>query len=158
MDMWEEVWTVLREFMGITDMFVKAKCSDEIRCLSMFDTLPSKEEYDTYGIRIQVKFRSASKLQELTQYHQSGGERSVSTMLYLLALQELNKCPFRVVDEINQGMDPTNERRVFDIIVNTVSINETSQYFFITPKLLPDLPYNDKMSVHFVYNGPYINI
>uniref|UniRef100_A0A8C4QBP7 Structural maintenance of chromosomes protein 5 n=1 Tax=Eptatretus burgeri TaxID=7764 RepID=A0A8C4QBP7_EPTBU len=118
----------------------------------------NEEEYDTYGIRIQVKFRSASKLAELTPFHQSGGERSVSTMLYLLALQELNKCPFRVVDEINQGMDPTNERRVFDIIVNTVSINETSQYFFITPKLLPDLPCNDKMTVHCVFNGPHVTI
>ena len=38
----------------------------------------------------------------LTPFHQSGGERSVSTMLYLMALQELTKCPFRVVDEINQ--------------------------------------------------------
>ena len=26
----------------------------------------------------------------------------MSTMLYLMALQELTKCPFRVVDEINQ--------------------------------------------------------
>ena len=36
-------------------------------------------------------------------------ERSVSTMLYLISLQEL--AAFRVVDEINQGMDPVNERR-----------------------------------------------
>lgn len=41
-------------------------------------------------------------MHELTAHHQSGGERSVSTMLYLMALQELNRCPFRVVDEINQ--------------------------------------------------------
>ena len=40
----------------------------------------------------------------------------MSTMLYLMAMQGLNKCPFRVVDEINQGMDPINERRVFQII------------------------------------------
>lgn len=61
-----------------------------------------QEEYDKYGIRIRVKFRSSTQLHELTPHHQSGGERSVSTMLYLMALQELNRCPFRVVDEINQ--------------------------------------------------------
>lgn len=61
-----------------------------------------QEEYDKYGIRIRVKFRSSTQLHELTPHHQSGGERSVSTMLYLMSLQELNRCPFRVVDEINQ--------------------------------------------------------
>lgn len=63
---------------------------------------PLQEEYDKYGIRIRVKFQATTQLHELTPYHQSGGERSVSTMLYLMALQELNRCPFRVVDEINQ--------------------------------------------------------
>lgn len=61
-----------------------------------------QEEYDKYGIRIRVKFHSNTNLHELTAHRQSGGERSVSTMLYLMSLQELNRCPFRVVDEINQ--------------------------------------------------------
>lgn len=32
-------------------------------------------------------------------------------------------------------MDPTNERRVFDIVVRTACKETTSQYFFITPKV-----------------------
>ncbi|XP_040273020.1 structural maintenance of chromosomes protein 5 isoform X1 [Bufo bufo] len=116
----------------------------------------NEEDYDKYGIRIRVKFRSSTQLHELTPHHQSGGERSVSTMLYLMALQELNRCPFRVVDEINQGMDPVNERRVFEMVVNTACKETTSQYFFITPKLLQNLTYADKMTVLFVYNGPYM--
>lgn len=103
-----------------------------------------------------MKFRSSTQLHELTPHHQSGGERSVSTMLYLMALQELNRCPFRVVDEINQGMDPINERRVFEMVVNTACKENTSQYFFITPKLLQNLPYSEKMTVLFVYNGPHM--
>ncbi|XP_040212662.1 structural maintenance of chromosomes protein 5 [Rana temporaria] len=114
----------------------------------------NEEDYDKYGIRIRVKFRSSTQLHELNPHHQSGGERSVSTMLYLMALQELNRCPFRVVDEINQGMDPVNERRVFEMVVRTACTNDTSQYFFITPKLLQNLTYADKMTVLFVYNGP----
>lgn len=116
----------------------------------------NEEDYDKYGIRIRVKFRSSTQLHELTPHHQSGGERSVSTMLYLMALQELNRCPFRVVDEINQGMDPVNERRVFEMVVKTACKESTSQYFFITPKLLQNLTYADKMTVLFVYNGPYM--
>nr|XP_060618198.1 structural maintenance of chromosomes protein 5 [Anolis sagrei ordinatus] len=114
----------------------------------------NEEEYDKYGIRIRVKFRSSTQLHELTQHHQSGGEKSVSTVLYLMALQELNQCPFRVVDEINQGMDPVNERRVFDVVVKTACKESTSQYFFITPKLLQNLTYDQKMTVLVVNNGP----
>ena len=126
----------------------------------------------------RVKFRDGEPLQLLTANCQSGGERSVSTILYLIALQvrgslpviatqhcscprlpevgpswislsvgidilfcvvilavlitpilpaaftqtfghmtsymqEVTFTPFRVVDEINQGMDPVNERKVF---------------------------------------------
>uniref|UniRef100_A0A1A8QLH6 Structural maintenance of chromosomes protein 5 n=1 Tax=Nothobranchius rachovii TaxID=451742 RepID=A0A1A8QLH6_9TELE len=116
----------------------------------------NEEEYDKYGIRIRVKFHSSTQLHELTAHHQSGGERSVSTMLYLMALQELNRCPFRVVDEINQGMDPINERRVFDIVVQTACKETTSQYFFITPKLLQNLQYAEEMTVLCVHNGPHM--
>lgn len=68
-----------------------------------------QEDYDKYGIRIRVKFHSNAHLHELTPHRQSGGERSVSTMLYLMSLQELNRCPFRVVDEINQVAMPHPE-------------------------------------------------
>lgn len=30
----------------------------------------------------------------------------MSTIMYLMAMQSLSKVSFRVVDEINQGMDP----------------------------------------------------
>ena len=50
-----------------------------------------------------MKFRPNEELQVLSTNRQSGGERSVSTMLYLMALQDITSCPFRAVDEINQA-------------------------------------------------------
>uniref|UniRef100_A0A8I3WDB2 Structural maintenance of chromosomes protein 5 n=1 Tax=Callithrix jacchus TaxID=9483 RepID=A0A8I3WDB2_CALJA len=114
-----------------SNFFSSMQCAGEVDLHA-----ENEEDYDKYGIRIRVKFRSSTQLHELTPHHQSGGERSVSTMLYLMALQELNRCPFRVVDEINQGMDPINERRVFEMVVNTACKENTSQYFFITPKMI----------------------
>ncbi|XP_063106135.1 structural maintenance of chromosomes protein 5 isoform X2 [Cavia porcellus] len=134
-----------------SNFFSSMQCAGEVDLHT-----ENEEDYDKYGIRIRVKFRSSTQLHELTPHHQSGGERSVSTMLYLMALQELNRCPFRVVDEINQGMDPINERRVFEMVVNTACKENTSQYFFITPKLLQNLPYSEKMTVLFIYNGPHM--
>lgn len=113
-------------------------------------------DYENYGILIKVKFREAGQLQVLSAHHQSGGERSVSTILYLVSLQDLTNCPFRVVDEINQGMDPVNERKMFQQLVRAASQPNTPQCFLLTPKLLSDLEYSEACSVINVMNGPWI--
>lgn len=132
-------------------LFQQLKCTGEI-CLSRPE---NSEEFAEYGVCIKVSFRKEEQLQELTAWQQSGGEKSVSTMMYMIALQEMTKCPFRVVDEINQGMDPVNERKVFDIIVQNSCSKRYAQYFLLTPKLLPDLSFDDRTNVICVYNGPY---
>eukprot|EP00096_Caligus_rogercresseyi_P001121 TRINITY_DN11753_c0_g1_i1.p1 TRINITY_DN11753_c0_g1~~TRINITY_DN11753_c0_g1_i1.p1 ORF type:complete len:354 (+),score=130.39 TRINITY_DN11753_c0_g1_i1:106-1062(+) len=112
---------------------------------------------DDYGIEIYVKYRENVRLAKLTPHMQSGGERSVATALYMMSLQELTQVPFRCVDEINQGMDAVNERKVFDILINTSSKEDSSaQYFLLTPKLLPDLRFNELVKVHVVYNGVHM--
>jgi len=113
-------------------------------------------DFDKYGILIKVKFRQTGQLQVLSAHHQSGGERSVSTILYLVSLQDLTHCPFRVVDEINQGMDPINERNMFQQLVRAASQPNTPQCFLLTPKLLPDLDYTDACSILNIMNGPWI--
>ncbi|KAK4794869.1 hypothetical protein SAY86_012863 [Trapa natans] len=112
--------------------------------------------FDQYGILIKVKFRQAGQLQILSAHHQSGGERSVSTILYLVSLQDLTNCPFRVVDEINQGMDPLNERKMFQQLVRAASQPNTPQCFLLTPKLLSDLEYSEACTVLNIMNGPWI--
>jgi len=115
-----------------------------------------ENDFENYGIKIRVKYRDHEPLQELTAHHQSGGERSVATALYMLALQELTTVPFRCVDEINQGMDARNERRVFELLVKTSCRESSAQYFLLTPKLLPGLDYEERMNVLIVNNGPHM--
>jgi hypothetical protein len=52
-------------------------------------------------------------------------------------------------------MDPINERKVFDIIVQNSCSKQLAQYFLLTPKLLPDLAFDDKTNVICVFNGPH---
>ncbi len=59
------------------------------------------------------------------------------TLLTAVVPQGNTSCPFRVVDEINQGMDPINERRIFNLIVQTAY--EGAQYFLLTPKVRSSL-------------------
>lgn len=110
-------------------------------------------EFSEYALDIYVKFRRDEPLHALDKNRQSGGERAVATMLYLISLQNLTKCPFRVVDEINQGMDPKNERKVFKQMVESASKPTTPQCFLLTPKLLNGLEYNDNVTVLCIFNG-----
>ncbi|KAJ2868065.1 Structural maintenance of chromosomes protein 5 [Coemansia erecta] len=113
------------------------------------------EDYNAWGIEIRVAFRRNEQLSALDNHRQSGGERAVSTILYLQALQTLAAAPFRVVDEINQGMDQRNERLVHRLIVDTACREGSPQYFLITPKLLQDLEYHPMIRVLCIYNGEW---
>ena len=101
-----------------------------------------------------------------------------------MSLQSLTRSPFRVVDEINQGMDPRNERLVHKRMVNIAcgtgdaegdefaargfgsDVNGEggdaggsrggSQYFLITPKLLHGLEYARGMRVLCIASGEYM--
>lgn len=78
-------------------------------------------------------------------------------MLFLLSMPPAHT-PFRLVDEINQGMDQQNERNVLDVLGQVVSSEEDCcQFFVITPKLLMGINYPDNSKVIIVHNSssPY---
>lgn len=136
-------------------------------------------DFENWAVHIRCRFRDGEEMQTLDSHRQSGGERAVCTIFYLMALQTLSRAPFRVVDEINQGMDPRNERIVHERMVDIAcGINvqrpdvdgeglatgenengaggQLSQYFLITPKLLGGLKYVPGMTVHCIASGEYM--
>ncbi|KAK4982001.1 Structural maintenance of chromosomes protein 5 [Elasticomyces elasticus] len=129
--------------------FARIGCAGQV-------TVHKDEEFENWAIQVQVKFRETEQLSILDSHRQSGGERAVSTIFYLMALQSLARAPFRVVDEINQGMDPSNERLVHSRMVEIACATHTSQYFLITPKLLNNLKYHPNMKVHCIASGEYM--
>ena len=61
----------------------------EIGCAGEVSLQPHPDDFAKYEMSIKVKFRDHAPLTQLSDSRQSGGERSVSTMLYLIALQDL---------------------------------------------------------------------
>jgi len=112
----------------------------------------AEADYDKWGIQIKVAFRDNEKVQILTAQRQSGGERALTTVMYIMSLAELAKAPFALVDEINQGMDQRVERQVHNALVKTTCKDDVGQYFLITPKLLSDLDYHHKMKILIINN------
>ncbi|KAI1806929.1 P-loop containing nucleoside triphosphate hydrolase protein [Daldinia bambusicola] len=129
--------------------FEQINCAGEVN-------IHKDEDFEQWAIEIKVKFRENETLQQLNQHRQSGGERAVSTIFYLMALQSMAQAPFRVVDEINQGMDPRNERMVHERMVEIACREHTSQYFLITPKLLTGLRYDERMRVLCIASGEHM--
>ncbi|KAF2745842.1 structural maintenance of chromosomes protein 5 [Sporormia fimetaria CBS 119925] len=127
----------------------------QIGCAGQVD-VDKDEDFEKWSIKISVRFREHETLTQLDSHRQSGGERAVSTIFYLMALQDLARSPFRVVDEINQGMDPRNERMVHERMVDIACQERTSQYFLITPKLLSDLKFHPKMKIHCIASGEHM--
>jgi len=115
-----------------------------------------KHEFDPrkFGVDVKVRFRKDEEERSLDIHVQSGGERSLTTFMYLLSLNEISRVPFRVVDEINQGMDEEKERiSMHHLFNNACHPEKGGQYFLITPKLLTGLPYNPNVKIHVVFNG-----
>ncbi|KAI1434802.1 P-loop containing nucleoside triphosphate hydrolase protein [Xylaria sp. CBS 124048] len=129
---------------------------EQINCAGQVDIYKDEEDFEQWAIEIKVKFRQNETLQQLNQHRQSGGERAVSTIFYLMALQSMAQAPFRVVDEINQGMDPRNERMVHERMVEIACREHTSQYFLITPKLLTGLRYDERMRILCIASGQHM--
>ena len=80
----------------------------------------------------------------------------MTTILYLMSLTEHARAPFALVDEINQGMDQRAERAVHNSLVEVTCHSDSGQYFLITPKLLPDLNYHERMRILCVNNGEWL--
>ena len=131
----------------------KASSADPVDCTEETGGMENGLDFANWAIHISVKFREQEPLSLLDSHRQSGGERAVSTIFYLMALQSLSRAPFRVVDEINQGMDPRNERMVHGRMVDIAADDGGSQYFLITPKLLSGLKYRRGMTVLCIVSG-----
>lgn len=132
-----------------------------------------------WGIAVRVAFRGSNEPTQLSKTSHSGGECAVSTMLVLLAMQDVTSLPFRVVDEINQGMGVNFEKCVFVVLAELFEEQRTAtamaaaahhhvdiggvasfkaqsgkQLFIISPKLLPNLQHTLAMRTHVIFNGP----
>lgn len=84
------------------------------------------------GLDILVGFKGAppTRLDSLTQ---SGGERSIALMAFLLTLQQHIASPFRAIDEFDVHLDPKNREVISRLIIASARELGETQYVAITP-------------------------
>jgi len=124
---WRDVLTLFLEdsTKRYNEMLVGVGATGAIRLISSRDI-------DKCGIEILVGFKG-NKPTPLDAFTQSGGERSIAMMAFLLALQQHITSPFRAIDEFDVHMDPKNRELVTQLIISSSVGMKEGQYVAITP-------------------------
>ena len=94
--------------------------------------LISARDIEKCGLEIMVGYKG-NKPTALDAFTQSGGERSIAMMAFLLALQQHITSPFRAIDEFDVHMDPKNRESVTQLIMSNAAAMTGGQYVAITP-------------------------
>ncbi|KAG7465711.1 hypothetical protein MATL_G00156340 [Megalops atlanticus] len=77
----------------------------------------------------------------------SGGERSFSTVCFILSLWEITESPFRCLDEFDVYMDMRNRRVSMDLLLSLSERQHQRQFLFITPQSTSTLPKSDRVRI-----------
>jgi len=126
MESWHTVLQNLLDHVNVQYQTIlsSAQAQGEVRLLNEHDI-------EAAGLQIFVGFKGARPV-PLDAYTQSGGERSTATIMFLLALQQHVRSPFRAVDEYDIHMDPKNREIIAQMIISSIRGSD-AQYLVITP-------------------------
>ncbi|XP_063764791.1 structural maintenance of chromosomes protein 6 isoform X2 [Eleginops maclovinus] len=78
----------------------------------------------------------------------SGGERSFSTVCFMLSLWEITESPFRCLDEFDVYMDMHNRRISLDLLLELSERQTLRQFIFVTPLTTSNLPKSRMIKIH----------
>lgn len=78
----------------------------------------------------------------------SGGERSYSTVSFLIALWSCVDHPFYFLDEYDVFSDEFNRHVMTQLLLNEAAKKPEKQYGFLTPQEIPNIKLNDSITIH----------
>ncbi|XP_027711421.1 structural maintenance of chromosomes protein 6 [Vombatus ursinus] len=119
-----------------------------LRCKLYFDNLLSQRAYsgkmlfdhknETLAITVQPGEGSQAAFSDMRSL--SGGERSFSTVCFILSLWSIAESPFRCLDEFDVYMDMVNRRIAMDMILKMAVSQCYRQFILLTPQNMSSLP------------------
>lgn len=93
---------------------------------------------ETLSITVQPREEEKTARSDLRSL--SGGERSFSTVCFILSLWNISESPFRCMDEFDVYMDMVNRRIAIDMILERADFQRHRQFILFTPLSMSSLP------------------
>uniref|UniRef100_A0A8D0GAF5 Structural maintenance of chromosomes protein 6 n=1 Tax=Sphenodon punctatus TaxID=8508 RepID=A0A8D0GAF5_SPHPU len=146
----------LKKFIKLLDDMMDQRCKSyqqfrrflSLRCKYYFDYLLSQRSFsgkmdfnhknETLSITVQPGEGNKAVLDDMKSL--SGGERSFSTVCFILSLWSAIDSPFRCLDEFDVFMDMVNRRIAMDMILKTADSQRYRQFILLTPQNMSSLP------------------
>lgn len=119
------------------NFLIKLKCAGTM----IFD-----HNNETLSITVTPPGREEGKASDMRTL--SGGERSFSTVCFMLSLWEITESPFRCLDEFDVYMDMHNRRISLDLLMELSERQHLRQFIFITPLTTSFLPKTSLIKIH----------
>ncbi|XP_033931820.1 structural maintenance of chromosomes protein 6 [Pseudochaenichthys georgianus] len=125
------------------------------RCKYYFDSTLAQRGYtgsmtfnhksETLSISVQPGQGSSVELSDMRSL--SGGERSFSTVCFVVSLWAITEAPFRCLDEFDVFMDMVNRRISMDMMLKVASGQRYRQFIFLTPQSISSLPQSKNIRI-----------
>ncbi|XP_023662740.2 structural maintenance of chromosomes protein 6 isoform X1 [Paramormyrops kingsleyae] len=153
----------LKKFIGLMakimnsrhKVYTEMRMYLSVRCKYYFDSMLSQRGYtgkmtfnhknETLAISVQPGEGDKAPLSDMRSL--SGGERSFSTVCFVLSLWAIAEAPFRCLDEFDVYMDMVNRRISMDMMLKIAASQRYRQFIFLTPQSMCSLQVNNLIRI-----------
>ncbi|XP_014750434.1 PREDICTED: structural maintenance of chromosomes protein 6 [Sturnus vulgaris] len=129
---------VYRQFLRSLSMQCKLHFEHLLRVRGCSGHITFDHKNETLSITVQPREEEKTARSDLRSL--SGGERSFSTVCFILSLWNISESPFRCMDEFDVYMDMVNRRIAIDMILERADFQRHRQFILFTPLSMSSLP------------------
>ncbi|NWV42847.1 SMC6 protein, partial [Grantiella picta] len=123
---------VYRQFLRCISMQCKLHFEHLLRLRGCSGNIIFDHKNETLSITVQPREEEKASSSDLRSL--SGGERSFSTVCFILSLWNISESPFRCMDEFDVYMDMVNRRIAIDMILERADFQRHRQFILFTPQ------------------------
>ena len=106
-----------------------------------------KFDHENETLTVQVNVEKAQGTSTKDSKALSGGERSFSTICFIMALWEAMEAPFRCLDEFDVFMDMLNRRISMNMLMKIAKEQQTRQFILLTPQDMSSVQGSDRVRI-----------
>ncbi|NXY12956.1 SMC6 protein, partial [Atrichornis clamosus] len=122
---------VYQQFLRSLSMRCKLHFESLLRVRGCAGKIFFDHKNETLSITVQPREEEKAFRSDLRSL--SGGERSFSTVCFILSLWNISESPFRCMDEFDVYMDMVNRRIAIDMILERADFQPYRQFILFTP-------------------------